>query len=299
MRLIVHGGAGNRKPTREALNVLAQALAAGYAKMKQGGPALDAVVKAITVMENSGQFNAGIGGNLQLDGVRRLDASVMEGANLKAGAVTGVEVIRNPILAARKIMESPHVLFTNAGAPFFGKDLEPMPAVDKRSLRRLEQMKKNARFVCELYAGHFSTVGAVAIDANGNLAAGTSTGGSHAMLPGRVGDSPIIGAGTYADNKSGAVSCTGSGESILRLSLAKEICMNLKKAPPAGAVRPGLKRILQLSGQAGVIVIDSNGRFTIMHTTGYMASGFISPRVTTVLNRWRMVRLDKARMPSC
>ncbi len=278
MILIVHGGAGRRRPTKRSLQKLSEALAEGHGVLKNNGTALDAVVLAITIMEDSGLFNAGAGGALQLDGVRRLDASLMEGKDLQAGAVIGLEGIRNPMKAARMIMDTPHVMLSNVGAGVIAKDLEPLPWPDAKALQRLERIKKQERETAAMYDEYFSTVGAVALDVHGDLAAGTSTGGSSAMLPGRVGDSPVIGAGTYADNASGAVSCTGRGEPIIRLSLAKEISMRLKTSTPSRSARLSLTRLLRIGGRAGVVVLDSKGRFTIMHTTAYMASGYVSKK---------------------
>jgi beta-aspartyl-peptidase (threonine type) len=219
MILIVHGGAGQKKPSRASLKSIEDALMAGYEVLKRGDTALDAVVRAVRIMEDSGHFNAGAGSVLQLDGVRRLDASVMEGAALQAGAVIGLEGIRNPIEAARRVMETQHVMLTNLGAQRIAKGLPPLPRPEEKTLARLERLKKKENETVQLYKEHFSTVGAVALDRYGNLAAGTSTGGTQIMLPGRVGDSPVIGAGTYAENATGAVSCTGTGEHIIRLVL--------------------------------------------------------------------------------
>ncbi|MBI5026022.1 MAG: isoaspartyl peptidase/L-asparaginase [Nitrospirae bacterium] len=280
MLLVVHGGAGDRKPTKKALKKLSESLSSGYEILINGGTALDAVVRSVTILEDSGIFNAGLGGNLQLDGVRRLDASVMEGRNLKAGSVIGLEVIRNPIRLAKIIMDLPHVIFTNTGARNIAdaKNLEPLPEPDKKSLEKLERIKKKGEEIVRIYEQYFSTVGAVALDKYGNLAAGASTGGIKAMLPGRVGDSPIIGAGIYAENSMGAVSCTGRGEPIIRLSLAKEICMNLRNMPLSRSVELSLRRLSKIGGKAGVIVINSKGQFTITHSTKYMPSGYVNKK---------------------
>ncbi|MBI5740759.1 MAG: isoaspartyl peptidase/L-asparaginase [Nitrospirae bacterium] len=282
MLLIVHGGAGNRKPSKEALKTLSESLSYGYDILRNGGSSLDAVVLAITILEDSGVFNAGAGGNLQLDGVRRLDASVMEGKGLGAGAVIGLEGIRNPIHAARLVMKTPHVMLTNTGASRIAGCLEPLKAPDEEALRKLEKIKTKKKAVVRMYNRYFSTVGAVALDGHGDLASGSSTGGVAAMLPGRVGDTPVIGAGVYADNSSGAVSCTGQGEYILRLSLAKEICMKLKTMSPAQAAGASLKRLSGIGGEAGVIVISSGERFTISHNTKYMASGYTDGKKVVV-----------------
>lgn len=280
MLLILHGGAGERRPAKKALKKISGSLAAGYEILRDGGSAIDAVVKSLTILEDSGLFNAGSGGNIQFDGVRRLDASLMDGKDLRAGSVVGIEGIKNPIRLARIIMDLPHVMLTNVGARRVvdAHKLEPLSEPDKESLEILEKIKKREREMLRIYEEYFSTIGAVALDREGNLAAGTSTGGIAAMLPGRVGDTPIIGAGTYADNSTGAVSCTGTGEYIMRLCLAKEICMNMKGISPLKAARSSLKRLLSIGGRAGVIAINRKGQFAIAHTTRYMASGYANEK---------------------
>jgi beta-aspartyl-peptidase (threonine type) len=290
MILLVHGGAGYKRPGKRSLDTIAESLAAGYAVLLNGGPALDAVVTAVAVLESSGIFNAGLGGVLQLDGVQRLDASLMEGRELKAGAVAGLEGIRNPIQAAKRVMETSHVLLTNIGASRIAKGLAPLPKPSKESREKLKKFLQKEQEAVALYRKYFSTVGAVALDAEGNLAAGTSTGGTYAMLPGRVGDSPIIGAGTYAENEAGAVSCTGAGEYILRRALAKETCMLMEDRTPASATSKALKALIAIGGQAGLIALNAHGRFTIQHTTDYMASGYAKGKRIQVQERFRKVR---------
>jgi len=284
MLLIVHGGAGERRATKKALKTLSGSLSYGYEILKNGGTALDAVVGAITMLEDSGIFNAGTGGNLQLDGIRRLDASVMEGKELKTGSVIGIEGVKNPVKLARLIMELPNTMLTNIGAKRIAKanNLDPLPGPDRRALGKLEKTKKRKKESIRIFKNYFSTVGAAALDSEGNLAAGASTGGIHAMLPGRVGDTPIIGAGVYAENSKGAVSCTGIGEYILRLSLAKEICMKLGGMTPLAASRRSLKRLVRTGGSAGVIVLDEQGRFSIVHSTRFMAAGYAHKKGITV-----------------
>lgn len=286
MLLLVHGGAGSRKPSGKVLRKLSESLSSGFMVLEKGGTALDAVVGAIKVLEDSGIFNAGSGGNLQMDGIRRLEASLMEGKYLKAGSVIGLEEIRNPVEMARLILDLPHVMLTNIGAGKIAtaRNLSHLPAPDKKSLDRLEKTKRSHKEFLNIYGQYFSTVGAVALDTYGNLAAGASTGGITAMFPGRVGDTPIIGSGIYAENPLGAVSCTGMGEYILRLSLAKEICMNLKTMPPYRASLLSIKRLCQLGGEGGIILINNKGKFIIMHTTEYMASGYASKRGIVVEN---------------
>ncbi len=287
--LLVHGGAGYKRPRKKSLDTIAESLAAGYAILLGNGTALDAVVAAITVLENSGNFNAGLGGLLQLDGVQRLDASLMEGKGLKAGAVAGLEGIRNPVQAARRVMDTSHVLMTNTGARRLARGLAPLPKPSKESREKLEGLLRKEKDIVALYREYFSTVGAVALDSQGTLAAGTSTGGTYAMLPGRVGDSPIIGAGTYAENNTGAVSCTGAGEYIMRRALAKEASMLMKDLTPASASRKALKGILKIGGQAGLIALNRSGRFALLHTTDHMASGYAKGKLIQVQERFKKV----------
>jgi beta-aspartyl-peptidase (threonine type) len=280
MLLIVHGGAGNRRPTKNALKKLSESLLSGFEILNKDGTSLDAVVCSLTILEESGLFNAGSGGNLQLDGVRRLDAALMDGKDLKAGSIIGIEGIRNPIKLARIVMDLPNIMLTNTGARKIADvhNLEPFSEPNQESLNLLREIKKKETEIIHIYRKYFSTVGAVALDRYGNLAAGSSTGGLPAMLPGRVGDTPIIGAGVYAENSTGTVSCTGKGEYIIRLSVAKEICMNLKKMSPHVAARLSLKRLFKMGGNAGVIVINRKGQFTILHSTRYMASGYVNKK---------------------
>ncbi len=288
MILAVHGGAGSRKPSKKALKKLAESLSAGYEVLRGGGAALDAVVGSIEILEDSGLFNAGPGGNLQLDGVRRLDAAVMEGIALKVGAVIGVEGVRNPIKLARIIMDLPNVVLTNTGA---GKiagahRLARLTEPDETALKKLRRESGKKEKVRRIYEDFFSTVGAVAMDGNGALAAGSSTGGIRAMLPGRVGDTPVIGAGVYAENPRGAVACTGKGECILRLCLAKEICMNMKEMTPLKAARLSLGRLLDIRGRAGVIAINGKGQSAILHSTPYLAAGHVSEKGPVIGERF-------------
>ncbi len=276
MLLLVHGGAGAIRPGKRTLKKLYESISSGYSILKSGGSALTAVAETIKILEDSGHFNAGLGANLQLDGVRRLDASLMEGKSLRAGSVIGLEGIRNPIIAARALMDLPNIMLTNVGAKRVaqGEKIKALPPVHKRDLDRLQKKMRKEKAFMQLFDRYFSTVGAVALDSHGDLAAGASTGGIITMFPGRVGDTPIIGAGIYAENSLGAASCTGIGEYILRLSLAKEVCMNLQNKTPHSAAASSLKRLKRIGGQAGLILIDRGGRFSIMHTTDYMASGY-------------------------
>jgi beta-aspartyl-peptidase (threonine type) len=250
--------------------------------IKSGGTASDVVVSTISFLEDSGLFNAGLGGTLQLDGVRRLDASIMEGKKLGAGSVIGIENVKNPIQAAQLVMDTPHVMLTDKGAHNIAKWLPPLPAPDRDALEKLKRIKAKDRKAVRMYREYLSTVGAVALDGHGNLASGASTGGVPIMLPGRVGDTGIIGAGIYADNSLGAVSCTGMGEVILRIAMAKEVCMLLRTMSPPQSARLSLNNILKLGGKAGVIIINSRGKFTVSHNTQYMCSGYINEKKLSV-----------------
>ena len=291
MILLVHGGAGAAKPGKKALKKLFESLSCGYRILYNGGTALDAVIESVRVLEDSGIFNAGLGGNLQLDGVRRLDASLMEGRSLGAGSVLGLEGIRNPIIVARSIMDLPHVMLTHISARKIAdaEKIAALPPTDRKALDRLQRTTRREKSIMQLYRRYFSTVGAVALDGYGDLAAGASTGGISAMLPGRVGDTPIIGAGIYAENSLGAVSCTGIGEYIIRLALAKEICMNMKEMSPDKAASFSLKRLVKLGGAAGTLLINKKGRFTIMHTTDHMASGYADKRGIVVKEGFKKI----------
>lgn len=276
--LLCHGGAGAKKPGKAALAGLEKALAKGYKLLDGGAGALDAVTSAVAFMESSGLYNAGKGANLQLDGVRRLDASIMEGRSLLAGAVIGLEGFANPILLSRLAMGMTHKIFTNLGGAKIAEAerLERLDPPDEKSLRKLATAMAKGGPALDLYRKYFSTVGAVALDSSGSLAAGSSTGGVFAMFPGRVGDTPLIGSGVYADNALGAVACTGRGEDILRLCLAKEVCMYMKNRSAEEASGLSFKRLLSLGFQAGILALDRKGRWSITHATEQMPAGVAS-----------------------
>jgi len=260
--IAIHGGAGVARrltPQRETQyrQGLQRALEAGYEILKKGGTSLDAVTAAVVAMEDDPLFNAGRGSVYNAAGEQELDASVMEGANLRAGAVAAVSRIRNPVLAARAVMErSPHVLLVGRHAEAFVQR-HGIALVQKSyfySTDRLAALKKGLR-------RHHGTVGAAALDQHGNLAAATSTGGYTGKLPGRVGDSPIIGAGTYADNASCAVSGTGWGEAFIRVALAHEISARMLYLGEALSVasRAGLKKVARIGGDGGLVAVDRKG----------------------------------------
>lgn len=286
--LLAHGGAGLRRLSRPQSACLAGALETGYDVLKQGGPALDAVETAIKALEASGLFNAGLGSRRQLDGVARMDASLMEGRELRAGAVASIEDVLHPIAAARLVMtHTEHVLLAGSHATRLAKfyELDLRPKEPRRRVRRAiakagqmlrlhRAMVRSGRRGRERHGRE--TVGAVALDRTGTVAAGASTGGIDVMLPGRVGDTPLIGCGVYADDRGGAVSLTGWGESIIRAAAAKGIVDSLAVGAGPSAAARGLFKVLieRIRGAAGALVLAPDGRFAIVHTTPRMAAGY-------------------------
>lgn len=258
---------------------LRAALQVGYHLLDRGSSALVAVEQTIRVLERSGLFNAGTGAHLQLDGVRRMDASIMEGDSLRAGAVASIEGIVHPITAARLVMEeTDHVLLVGPMATKFARHfkMERQPFTGKPRRFSYETALRKTAHNRERHG----TVGAVALDRAGTIAAGASTGGIDRMLPGRVGDTPIIGCGVYAENETGAVSMTGLGEGIIRLAVAKEICDRLAQGTaPATAARLVLQKLVaRIQGAAGCLVLTPQGRFTIRHSTSHMMAGYWAGR---------------------
>jgi isoaspartyl peptidase/L-asparaginase-like protein (Ntn-hydrolase superfamily) len=260
--IAIHGGAGVARrlpPATLALYraALERALSAGYDILRSGGTGLDAVTAAVVALEDDPLFNAGRGAVYNAAGKHELDASIMEGATLRAGAVASVSRIRNPVLAARAVMErSPHVLLAGNSAEQFAKrhGVSLVKPSYFHTAERLAALKRRAK-------RHHGTVGAVALDRNGNLAAATSTGGYTGKLPGRVGDSPIIGAGTYADNASCAVSGTGWGEAFIRVALAHEVSARMRHLGEsvAKAARAALKKVALIGGDGGLVALDRRG----------------------------------------
>jgi len=250
---------------------LAHALEAGYEVLRRGN-SLDAVCAAVVALEDSPLFNAGRGACYNTDEKHELDASVMDGATLRAGAVAAVSRIRNPVLAARAVMEkSHHVLLAGRGAERFARahGLELVPDSYFATQSRLAALRKKL-------VGHHGTVGAVARDANGNLAAATSTGGYTGKLPGRIGDSPIIGAGNYADNAC-AVSGTGLGEAFIRGVLAYDVAARMRYLgePLAKAARAAMRKLAGLQGDGGLIAVDRRGNIVMPFNSEGMYRGAI------------------------
>lgn len=292
--IVIHGGAGALEPGRytpaeEAAYKakLSEALNAGYKVLEDGGAALDAVETAIVIMEDSPLFNAGKGAVFTRDGKNELDSSIMDGKTVNAGAVAGVTHMKNPIKLARAVMEqSEHVMFARDGAEKFARS-HGIEMVDRhyfftkrrwkeyKAALKAEKAEKGAALPYA-YDFKYGTVGAVALDKDGNIAAGTSTGGMTLKRFGRVGDSPIIGAGTFADNRSCAVSSTGWGEYFMRLVIARDICAQVEyggKSVEEAANDVIHNRLPSLGGDGGVIVLDPKGNYTVTFNSAGMFRG--------------------------
>jgi L-asparaginase / beta-aspartyl-peptidase len=322
--LVIHGGAGtitraNMSPEKEAAyrEVLNKALQVGMDVLKKGGTSMDAVEATIHIMEDSPLFNAGKGAVFTNEGKNELDASVMEGKNLMAGAIAGVTTIRNPISAARKVMEkSEHVMMTGKGAEQFAKEqgltlvdptyfytetrwkgLQKAIEEDKVKLDHADSTKKsgfnyqpetNEMIFTE--GKKFGTVGCVALDQYGNLAAGTSTGGMTNKKYGRVGDAPIIGAGTYANNATCAVSATGHGEYFIRSVVGHDVSalMEYRKWPlKKAADEVVMKKLVKIGGEGGLIALDAKGNISMPFNSEGMYRGFIKANGTTYVGIYK------------
>lgn len=303
--LVAHGGAGNydNMPPEQIAKrreVMIEAIRAGYEILGRGGTSLDAVEATIRVMEDSGLFDAGKGSYYTRDGVPEMDAAIMDGRTLAGGAVASVQHIANPIHLARLVMEkTPHVLLVGEGAEEFAKTqgleiVSPYYFYSEREWNRFqkaksaqEKEKKNAASVPE--KEQHGTVGVVALDKAGNLAAGTSTGGTVLKMPGRVGDSPILGAGTYANNASCAVSATGVGEYFIRNIVAADICervryLHVSLADAANEVV--LHELRDQRGDGGVIALDPQGNVATPFNTTGMMTGEVRGDGKIVMKGW-------------
>ncbi|MFO0775253.1 MAG: isoaspartyl peptidase/L-asparaginase family protein [Nitrospiraceae bacterium] len=300
--LLIHGGAGVRAITAAQRRVLRDALAEGWACLAAGAPSIDAVERAIRVMEGSKQFNAGVGARRQLDGIARMDASIMRGDTLAAGAVASMEGMKHPISVARRVMQdTTHVMLVGAHATRFARHLglermprdtgakhstQPAEFTTARGLEASSLFQAMTAKALRLREKHGrETVGAVAVDRKGHVAAGASTGGIDIMLPGRVGDTPLIGAGVYADDECGAVSMTGWGESIIRLVVAKSIVerLGMGQSPMVATRAVFAALVRRVQGTAGAIVLTPDGRFALRHTTPRMAGGYWDGRGAPVV----------------
>lgn len=303
--MVIHGGAGtilkkNMSPEKEAAYIaaLTKALNAGYAEIKAGKSSLDAIEATIHVLENDSHFNAGKGAVFTHDGRNELDAAIMDGKTLMAGSVAGVTTIKNPISAARAVMEkSEHVMMVGAGAEQFAKEVgleivDPKYFWTKERWDGLQKAIKEDSTKAVLDHGNkksellgiknhdykFGTVGCVALDQAGNLAAGTSTGGMTNKKYGRVGDAPIIGAGTYCNNETAGISCTGWGEFYIRNVVAKTISdlMEYKGLSIAEASKIALDKVGKMGGDGGLIALDKKGNMTMPFNTEGMYRGAIT-----------------------
>jgi L-asparaginase / beta-aspartyl-peptidase len=290
--LLIHGGAWAMPDDAITAHEvgIANALAAGYALLEQGATAVDAVEAAVAIMEDDDTFDAGRGSFLTQDGRVQMDALLMNGENLRTGGVACVERLRNPIRAARLVLDkSPHVYFVGTGAERFARQngmalCDNMDLVVRREQERLykAQADELAGLPDETFSGSFDshdTVGAVALDVHGNIAAGTSTGGTLNKAPGRVGDSSLIGCGCYADNLSAAVSLTGWGEPIMKLVLGKWAVDRVAAgASPDEAAHEAIAYLFnRLGGHGGIILLGPDGRVGLAHNTPRMAWGLQTP----------------------
>jgi L-asparaginase / beta-aspartyl-peptidase len=298
--LIVHGGAWDIPD--EAVDACKsgcqRALAAGWSILLRGGSALDAIEASIMVLEDDPVFDAGFGSHLNLDGRVECDAIVMNGATLRAGAASTLQRVKNPIQAARKILENcPHMMLVGEGAERFAREhgialCDPEEMISDAERQAWMKCKED-KHAAQHHRGHEAgTVGAVAIDRNGNLFAGTSTGGTCCKLPGRVGDSPLIGCGCYADAEAGGVSCTGYGEAIMKIVMAKtaveflrrsEICVNTPSGVSCGGPSAQLaaREAVHLLGKrthatGGLILLDCEGNPGFAFNTPRMAYGYVA-----------------------
>lgn len=285
--LLVHGGAGVIRRDLDAdtehavRDALVSALRCGHARLASGGSALDAVAAAVSVLEDAPYFNAGHGAVFTHDGINELDAAIMDGATLRAGAVAGVRRVRNPVLLARAVLErSPHVMLAGEGAEAFAREqgialVEPGYFRTEARWRQLQDAQRQAARGESV--DHFGTVGAVALDGAGCLAAATSTGGMTDKRWGRIGDSPVIGAGTYA-NAACAMSGTGWGEFYIRTAAAHAVCMRVAemRQPLREAAEHVVNaQIPQLGGSGGAIVLGADGAWAMPFNTGGMYRGCI------------------------
>ncbi len=305
--MVIHGGAGNydRMPAEQVelrRSAMTKAIEAGYKILKNGGASLDAVEAAIRVMEDSGLFDSGRGAYYTKAGVPEMDAAIMDGKTLGAGSVASVQHIANPIHLARLVMEkTPHVLLVGEGAEEFAKSqgielVSPYYFYTEREWERFKKAKEAAtKKTSSLHRDEeHGTVGAVALDQSGNLAAGTSTGGTVMKMPGRVGDSPIIGAGTYANNESCAVSATGTGEYFMRNIVAADICervryLHVSLAQAADDVV--MKELVAQHGDGGVIALDRRGDSATPFNTAGMMTATVGSDGTITLKGWNKTAL--------
>jgi beta-aspartyl-peptidase (threonine type) len=304
--LAIHGGAGTMErgkmtpeKEREYRTGLENSLRAGYEVLKNGGTSLDATEAAVRVLEDDPHFNAGKGAVFTSAGTNELDAAIMDGKTLKAGTVSVLRHIQNPIELARMVMDkSPHVMLSGEGAEKFATE-NGLKLVDRKyfftkerweSLQKMKAAEKNRHAAAEITdQDRHGTVGAVALDQNGNLAAATSTGGTTNKWPGRVGDSPIIGGGTYANNATCAVSATGDGEYFIRATIAYDVSalMEYRRVKLSEAAQTVLDKVAKLGGTGGLIAVDKEGNITLPFNTSGMYRGYVDPDGKFVIEIYR------------
>jgi beta-aspartyl-peptidase (threonine type) len=299
--IVVHGGAGTWQPERSqpGLEGVKRAAKNGFEILERGGNAVDSVMEAVAVMEDDGAFNAGYGSSLNMEKSVEMEASIMDGKTLQAGATGLLKDIKNPVRLARIVMEkTDHVFVVGEGAEKLARifNLERRNPISELRLKYYEQQKKalvdgkselpKLADLVKTYPEIFNleTVGAVALDKDGNVAAATSTGGFPLKLPGRIGDSPLIGCGTYADNNAGACSATGVGEIAIRLVLAKTVCNHMENGKTAQeavelAIKLVNKRILASYNHMGLISIDVHGGVGAAHNSPNMCWAYVKPGI--------------------
>jgi L-asparaginase / beta-aspartyl-peptidase len=297
--IVVHGGAGTWQPERSqpGIDGVKRAAEVGFGVLKKGGSAVDSVMDAVAAMEDDGVFNAGHGSSLNLEKKVEMEASIMDGKTLQAGAVGLLRDLRNPVRLAKVVMEkTDHVFVVGDGAEKLAdlEHLERRNPVTELRLKYYEQQKKallegksELPKLANMVKDHpelftLGTVGAVAIDDEGNVAAATSTGGFPLKLPGRIGDSPLIGCGTYADNLAGACSTTGVGEIAIRLVLAKTVCNYMENGKTAqeaaeNTIKLVNTRMPSIYNAMGLIAIDAHGRIGVAHSSPNMCWAYITP----------------------
>ena len=286
--IVVHGGAGvlsglSIERQQEIENKVKDTLISAYKILEDGGSSMDAVEFAVSEFEDSTLFNAGKGSVYNSNEVQEMDASIMNGADRSAGAVASVQIIKNPIKLARKVLEeTDHVLLVGQGAEIFAKDIEET-IVDKsyfHSEKNLKRLKKAKKRISDnnIIEDKIGTVGAVALDKNGNIAAATSTGGMTNKMPGRVGDTPIIGSGTWAQNNVCGVSSTGHGEFFIKYQVAKEVCTRIEYLNETleKASSDIIEELLKIDARGGIIAIDKNANTSMPFNTDGMIRGSVT-----------------------
>lgn len=274
--IVVHGGAGawvlDSERFHEGLAACREAALAGHAVLLAGGRAVDAVETAVHILEDCPALDAGRGSYLNVKGEVEMDALIMDGRSLDMGAVAAIQRVRHPISLARQVMEqTKHTFLVGAGADAFAEQIGfPRCAVE-------ELLGQTAVAPIPANGPLGDTVGAVALDAQGNLAAATSTGGTREKMPGRVGDSPLVGSGGYADNRTAAVSATGHGESLMKIVISKQVCDYVATGQPAQAACEAAIALLaeRVGGEGGLIALDANGRVGVAFNTTAMPHAYV------------------------